>query len=364
MAKKTDSTEWEFLLGDVKPDDFEPKDRWRNLPPSRRPGGIGPEKYVVSDDLRRAVNVAIALGKPLLLTGEPGTGKSKLADYVAWEFGLGEPLDFVTKSTTVSTDLFYTFDAIGRLHAARPNAPGTRSTQKQSARTRADDVAPINFIDYQALGKAVLYSNPKPKIKSVVKKDFVFHPRQPTRSVVLIDEIDKAPRDVPNDILDEIENLRFTIKELGGEEVRADDANTPIIIITSNSERTLPDAFLRRCVYFDIQAPDQPGMEKIVQMHLGNTQIESSKLVHDLLEIYYLARGGRYRLAKTPATAELLDTLYFLRNRYEIDLSEPLDRSEDNPYFDDVVSTLFKRHDDRDAGMEIIKDWRKGATAS
>src|SRR5262249_10966729 len=177
-----------------------------------------------------AGKVALMLQEPLLLTGEPGTGKTQLAFSVAWQLGLDSPLIFETKSTSVSRDLFYNFDNLRRF---------------QAAQVPSESLDPKAYISFKALGLAILYTLPAAELSEIVSTGASHH--EPRRSVVLIDEVDKAPRDFPNDILNELEHLYFRVPEMGNRIVRADPALRPIVVITSNSEKGLPDAFLRRC---------------------------------------------------------------------------------------------------------------------
>src|ERR1700760_2919691 len=150
----------------------------------------GAAPYLPDEGLVDAVNVALILRKPLLLTGEPGTGKTSLAASVAAELGLDRPLRFQTKSTSIARDLFYYYDSLGHFHAAQ--------TQKQRG-----SIEPAEYIKIQALGKAIIRTLDPLKVREVLP-DFEHH--SPRRSVVLVDEVDKAPRDFPNDILHEIED--------------------------------------------------------------------------------------------------------------------------------------------------------------
>src|SRR5262245_54882850 len=169
-----------------------------SLPVSRRAGQEDPKGYLPDQGLIDAVNVALMLGQPLLLTGEPGTGKTQLAYSVAWELGFEEPLKFETKSNSSARDLFYTYDTIGRFHAAQ-TGQGSRNN--------------LDYITYNSLGIAILRACDSEKVKKYVPEDFSIG--TPGRSVVLIDEIDKASRDFPNDILNEVEGMYFKIPELG-----------------------------------------------------------------------------------------------------------------------------------------------------
>lgn len=200
------------------------------------------EGYLATQELADAVDVALTLGMPLLLTGEPGCGKTRLAASVAWELNLGEPLQFTVKSDTEGRDLFYSFDTLGRF--------------------RADESAKaVNFIRYNAFGLAILRAKGKDGVDRNDLPDDVYDslPDDGCRSLVLIDEIDKAGRDVPNDLLDELDGMRFVIPELQRATVSlsTEEKRTrrPIVIITSNAERSLPPPFLRRCIYYHIPFP-------------------------------------------------------------------------------------------------------------
>nr|VFK36389.1 MAG: AAA domain (dynein-related subfamily) [Candidatus Kentron sp. SD]VFK38618.1 MAG: AAA domain (dynein-related subfamily) [Candidatus Kentron sp. SD] len=298
------------------------------------------EGYVASRDLTSAVNVALTLRMPLLLTGEPGSGKSRLANRIAYEFlGRDEdgkekpPLEFVVKSDTRGTDLFYTFDTVGRFHVAQ--------SEKDPDSPR---IAPQRFITFNALGRAILYAKPKsfltdksPKGLGLSEKQEVVekHPGQPDRpQVVLIDEIDKAPRDVPNDILTELENMRFRIQEFeaadGCEILVKLEKNEydfrPIVIITSNSEKALPEAFMRRCAYFHVETPpfrvdiskdnpedDEVTVEEIIASRLGARFAPDDKrpnLGQDAVAFFrHLRDESKVVLERKPSLAEFIEWL-------------------------------------------------------
>jgi len=195
------------------------EERWRELPRPVISEMSGPEKYIADESLLEAINTAIYLGQPLLVTGEPGCGKTEIGDFVAWKLGLDRAIRFDTKSTTIARDLFYSFDTIARFHAAY-EAKGS--------------IDPLQFITFHALGRAILLANPSNDVMDLMAR----HPGQ-RRSVVLIDEIDKAPRDVPNDLLVEIDKLQFYVTELARTVVAANTMR-PIVVFTSNSERGFP----------------------------------------------------------------------------------------------------------------------------
>ena len=207
-----------FIYGENPP---KSKPAPQDLPAPLLANATDPAGYLPDQGLVDAVNVALILRQPLLVTGEPGTGKSQLAASVAYQLGLDPPLCFETKSTTIARDLFYSFDNIGRFRAAQ---------------TAGASANPRLFLAFNALGLAIVLANSPEVAGPVLPPDFKHHGRR--RSVVLIDEIDKAPRDFPNDILNEIERLYFRIPELGDAQVSAEPDYRPVVIMTSNSEKT------------------------------------------------------------------------------------------------------------------------------
>jgi MoxR-like ATPase len=235
----------------------------------------GAPRYVADDDLLADVNAAIALGRPLLVRGEPGTGKTMLAHAVAES--LGKPLlTWHVKSTTKAVEGLYTYDVVRRLNDSRfvdPHGPDGARIQDIRA-----------YITHGVLGRA-------------------FTAEQ--QVVLLLDEIDKADVEFPNDLLRELDEMAFTIPELD-ETVRA--RHRPITIITSNAEKELPDAFLRRCVFHYIRFPDPDRIRAIVRAHLPT-------LEPDLVEAAVLRFYGIRKvegLRKKPSTSELLDWLFVL----------------------------------------------------
>ncbi|MBC7930529.1 MAG: MoxR family ATPase [Rubrivivax sp.] len=253
-------------------------------------GADDPSGYVADEGLRDAVNVALVLGQPLLVTGEPGTGKTQLAFSVAYELELPAPVVFQTKTTSTAKDLFYRYDALRHFNDAN-------IIKKDEGATLPVE----NYITYEALGRAIIQAGAGSEATAEGG-------RKPARSVVLMDEVDKAPRDFPNDILHEIEKFSFTVSETS-ETFVAEQSARPIVILTSNSEKNLPDAFLRRCVFYHIPPPNHEQLKQIalrrLTLHEGFPTL-LDPLIEHFEEIRELA------LKKKPATAELLAWLRVL----------------------------------------------------
>ena len=231
----------------------------------------GTKNYVATDDLKIAVNAAIVLERPLLVKGEPGTGKTVLAEEVAK--ALGAPLlTWHIKSTTKAQQGLYEYDAVSRLR------------DSQLGDSRVSNIA--NYIKRGKLWEA-------------------FTSEQ--RPVLLIDEIDKADIEFPNDLLLELDRMEFHVYETG-ETIKA--AKRPIVMITSNNEKELPDAFLRRCFFHYIKFPDIETMNQIVEVHFPGIK---QRLVAEAMRIFFEIRDVP-GLKKKPSTSELLDWLKLLLN--------------------------------------------------
>lgn len=302
-----------------------------DLPHSNYQNQIDPAHYLPDDGLVDAVNVALLLGQPLLVTGEAGTGKTQLAYHLAYQLGLPEPLKFETKSNSSAKDLFYFYDHLRHFQAAQT---------KQGSLNNQD------YITYNALGLAILRANSYQQIKDLVSDDFQHH--EPTRSVVLIDEIDKAQRDFPNDILNEVEGMYFRIPELENITVQADSAMRPLLVLTSNSEKHLPAAFLRRCVYYHIPFPDSERLTTITQSRLGKSIANKVFLETALRFFEQLRESG---LQKKPATAELLNWLLTLKTLFP-DEANPL--AQGKPVLERTLSVLIKNKEDKEIAQQLI----------
>ena len=229
----------------------------------------GTERYVATDDLMMAVNAAIVLERPLLVKGEPGTGKTQLAGEIA--LALNRPLiEWHIKSTTKAQQGLYEYDAVARLR------------DSQLGDERVHDIG--NYIKKGKLWQAF---------------------QNEVQPVLLIDEIDKADIEFPNDLLLELDRMQFFIYETSEQVVAR---NRPIVVITSNNEKELPDAFLRRCFFHYIQFPDKGTMESIIDVHYPKLKRE---LIRDALEVFFDLREVP-GLKKKPSTSELLDWIKLL----------------------------------------------------
>ena len=222
----------------------------------------GSKDYVASDELMRSVNIAIALQKPLLIKGEPGTGKTMLAEAISQALGK-KLIIWNIKSTTKAQDGLYVYDVVQRLYDSQFGNEGV------------DNIA--KYVKLGKLGEA--FSSDE-------------------QVILLIDEIDKADLEFPNDLLWELDKMEFYIPETK-ETIKA--KQRPIVIVTSNAEKELPDAFLRRCIFHYIEFPDEKQMREIIKVHFA--QVEE-RLLQQVLETFYWIRG-LYNIQKKPAPPRL-----------------------------------------------------------
>jgi len=268
----------------------------------------GTERYLTNEALEAAVNAALALERPLLIRGEPGTGKTLLAEAVAESLG-ARLIAWNVKSTTRAQDGLYVYDTVQRLYESRFGDGDVRDIRR--------------YIKLGPLGSAVSASE---------------------RVVLLIDEIDKADLEFPNDLLHELDRMRFHIVETGDEVVAKE---RPVVIITSNNEKELPDAFLRRCVFHFIDFPDRDFMRRVIDVHHPNL---GQALVDQVIQAFFEVRGAR-GLRKRPSTSELIDWIAVLKKAGvgEIKLDRTL------PF----LGTLLKKEQDMAAYADQLAGGKK-----
>jgi MoxR-like ATPase len=349
------------------------------------------EGYYPAAGLVEAMDVAMLLGQPLLLTGDPGTGKTRAAYWLATELEATPLLRYDVKSTSTGTDLLYHFDEVARFRDS----------------TRHEKKSLVRYLRFNALGDAILratggqsalYTIDGEKLEGValahhrelledafgeraprdgqahssllVPEDTAFATASPEHRVVLIDELDKAPRDTPNDLLAEIEEMSFKIPELGLWVRAADPGFRPIVIITSNSEKSLPDPFLRRCAYFDIALPRRydkkidgnwPGQGTLEQIVNGRIDALSGggPLVEQALDLFQRIRKSDSGIRKTPGTAELLAWLDVLVAQYKFGPKDDLSLKPDTVAA--TLAAMLKTKDDIDAAQRVVADWASSA---
>ena len=264
----------------------------------------GSQDYVASEELMRAVNIAMVLQKPLLIKGEPGTGKTVLAEAIAKSLGK-ELIIWNIKSTTKAQDGLYVYDVVQRLYDSQFGGEGVDDIEK--------------YVKLGKLGEAFTADD---------------------QVILLIDEIDKADLEFPNDLLWELDRMEFHIPETG-RTVTA--KHRPIVIITSNAEKELPDAFLRRCVFHYIEFPDRELMAEIVNVHF---QALDQHLLDQVLEAFYRIRSLP-QIKKKPSTSEIIDWIQALiHGGYDPDRVVA-----EVPY----LGVLLKKNEDIDA---LRKSWR------
>ena len=264
----------------------------------------GSRDYVASEELLRAANIAMVLQKPLLIKGEPGTGKTKLAEAIAQAAGK-KLIIWNIKSTTKAQEGLYVYDVVQRLYDSQFGGEGVDNIEK--------------YVKLGKLGEAFTAEE---------------------QVILLIDEIDKADLEFPNDLLWELDRMEFHIPETG-RTVKA--KHRPVVIITSNAEKELPDAFLRRCVFHYIDFPDKTLMEQIVRVHYPDIE---DALLTQVLEAFYKIRSLP-QIKKKPSTSEILDWILALQHG-GVEVERIV---REVPY----VGVLLKKNEDTDA---LRKFWR------
>lgn len=325
--------------------------------------------YIASPQIEQALKVAQMLNRPLLLTGEPGTGKTKFVEHITFtDKSYSEKVEkFYTKSTSLSQDLFYDFDTVAYFASKQlhENMPITK------------------FIRLNALGKAICNALSQNEVTNILKNSFAYKnilteterenfieefikqlSNNNKKTIVLIDEIDKAPRDFPNDILNEIDDgYKFKIKELDIEfslcsddkKTEEDYRNKVLVIITSNYEKALPEPFLRRCAYFNIEFPNVGQLleivtskhycnhykeiegKKIDKVYLDSLTNELKNIATQIEAICNLRKLND--LKKKPSTSEILD-FFYCAIKQEIELNKPINARHE------LISTLIKKVED------------------
>jgi MoxR-like ATPase len=346
--------------------------------------------YRPATGLVEALDIAMLLGVPLLLTGDPGVGKTRAAHWLASRLET-ELIPFYVKSSTAGSDLLYQFDEVARF----------RDGGREEPRPLA------YYLRFNALGKAILHSagggatlftasgealqgpallrhrallveafgkRGQALVDAVEAGDGAaratvallqpdhsdFAEAAPEHRLVLIDELDKAPRDTPNDLLLEVEEMEFNIPELGIK-IKGNAGFRPVVIITSNSEKSLPDPFLRRCAFFDIPFPSVGELKLIIEGSVA-TLAGGGRLVDDVLAAFRELRRPQ-ALTKTPGTAELLAWLDILVNRYHLTAESSLggaftkDFAEDKEGIRHSLTAVLKTRADGETGGRIVRDW-------
>ena len=264
----------------------------------------GSQNYVASEELLRAANIAMVLQKPLLIKGEPGTGKTMLAEAISQALGK-ELIIWNIKSTTKAQDGLYVYDVVQRLYDSQFGGQGVDDIEK--------------YVKLGKLGEAFTSQE---------------------QAILLIDEIDKADLEFPNDLLWELDRMEFHIPETG----RTVKANhRPVVIITSNAEKELPDAFLRRCVFHYIAFPDRELMEEIVRVHYPDID---ERLLAQVLEAFYKIRQLP-QIKKKPSTSEIVDWIQALQHG-GVDVRRIV---KEVPY----LGVLLKKNEDMDV---LRRQWR------
>lgn len=344
-------------------------DTHRDAPPVPNRPVLGAHRdetqYFPDPGLVNAVNVAFALGQPLLLAGPPGCGKTQLAYSVARELALGEVLKVSAASTTELGDLYYSFDHMTQY----------RDLQREDVK-----YGPERYVQVSGLGRALLQAGgPQQALQhmpgniydreegltrpttagDLMSSGFFEGQTGPAASIVLIDEIDKAPRDVPNDMLGWLETMSFEIAELGIR-IAPFDATLnpditpirPLMFFTTNGEKRLPDPFLRRCAYYAIPFPDTLTLERI----LIGRQLPQGALTTDAIEVLMALHAPHAGLVRAPSVAEFIAWVSLLLHDFKADPGQPIRNAD----LRRSLPALIKLDDDLDAARRALADRMPG----
>ena len=318
--------------------------------------------YQPSDSLISVLEMTMSLGRPLLLAGKPGVGKTQFAHWVAnqsFENFNKNVFQFNTKSTSVFADLFYEYDAVSHFRDANIKT----ATVANESKTVAD------YITLTALGFAVLCAkgliDDDIELQKIIKQSKqnlkIGDADLKAKSVVLIDEIDKAPRDFPNDLLYEIENLSFSIKEINKTiKLNDQEKENVVIILTSNDEKNLPDAFLRRCLFYYIDFPSEAELKAIVAKKLTTNGVDFTAKERDGLDekmLWFFKIYEAKTIDKKPSTSECIDWINYLKehdlldkniqqckNSFSCLIKKNEDLQELNKLFPDLVAKSVLDH--------------------
>lgn len=326
--------------------------------------------YNPSPPLKQVIKMARTLGRPLLLTGKPGTGKTQFAHWYA-KFNHEEAnekvnefnekvFQFNTKSTSIYTDLFYEYDAVSHFRKTQIERNSKFVIKKTDIngklKIKSNEITAADFITLTALGFAIVcakglhsFDNDPELQKIIAQTKEKFHIKEEelrNKSVVLIDEVDKAPRDFPNDLLYEIENSAFSIKEIN-RTIKLDDSEKQniVIILTSNEEKNLPNAFLRRCLFFYIDFPDDAELISIISHKLDIAK--DSPALKEKIE-WFMKTINNLSIEKKPSTSEYIDWINYLDKHGLLD--KPMKTCEG------TLSILLKKKDD----LEMVKNKIEG----
>ena len=326
--------------------------------------------YRAPDGLAAAVDVALWLGEPLLLTGDPGVGKTRAAYWLASQLNAEPLLVYNVKSTSSGVDLLYSFDEVSRFRetSTKPlirylrfnglgeailRAAGGRTILRTGSGVPLDNPAAIAE-HREALDKAFgadgwNVTDDAVRVAALLPRDPAFATAPGRHRVLLLDELDKAPRDTPNDLLSEVETLSFRIAELDLE-VSCAEGRRPVIVITSNSEKSLPDPFLRRCVYFDIPFPED-DLAEIVTQSIGALE-GGGPMLGEAIKLFLKLRDPATGLRKRPGTAELLAWLDTLVHVHDFAPSTPF--YGDPEAIKGSLSAVLKTKEDLELGRRLV----------